>query len=158
MRRTAHLLRSLPDLFVTDPKLEDAMTKAIQQSVKFTASPETLFEMYMDSDRHTQATGMPAKLGRKAGGEFTAFGGMLVGKNLLIVPKKMIVQSWRSSAWKKTDSDSILILTFSKSASGARVDLVHVNVPAHDHQGVTEGWKKYYWNPWRAYLAKRQGR
>jgi hypothetical protein len=33
-----------------------------------------------------------------------------------------------------------------------------VNVPAHDHQGVTEGWKKYYWNPWRVYLAKRQGR
>jgi activator of HSP90 ATPase len=113
MRRTARLSRSLPDLFVTDPKLEDAMTKAIQQSVKFTVSPETRFEMYMDSDRHTQATGRPAKLGRNAGGGFTAFGGMLVGKSLLIVPKKMIVQSWRSWAWKKTDSDSILVLKLS---------------------------------------------
>jgi hypothetical protein len=39
---------------------------------------------------------------------------------------------------------SILILTFRKRASGAWVDLVHVNVPTHDHTGVTEGWKKYY--------------
>ena len=22
----------------------------------------------------------------------------------------------------------------------------------HDYDGVTEGWDKYYWKPWRAYL------
>jgi hypothetical protein len=60
---------------------------------------------------------------------------MLAGKDLLIVPKKMIVQSWRSSAWKKTDSDSILILNFSKTASGARVDLVQAKVPRTTARG-----------------------
>jgi activator of HSP90 ATPase len=132
------------------------MTKTIQQSVKFKASPETLFEMYIDSRKHSKATGMPAKIGRKAGSSFTAFGGMLEGKLLLVVPGKMIVQAWRSSAWKKTDADSILVLTFSKEASGARVDLAHVNVPEHDHQGVTKGWEKYYWKPWRAYLESAE--
>ena len=24
----------------------------------------------------------------------------------------------------------------------------------HDVEGVTEGWKKFYWDPWRAYLGK----
>jgi len=129
------------------------MTEAIQQSVDFDASPEVLYEIYMDSRKHTQATGGPAKLGRRAGAAFTAFGGTLRGKNLLIVPKKMIVQSWRAKSWKKTDPDSILILTFSKTKFGGRVDLVHANVPEHDHKGVTEGWETHYWKPWRVYLA-----
>jgi hypothetical protein len=64
----------------------------------------------------------------------------------------MIVQAWRSSAWKRTDADSILILLFRKDGSGGRVDLAHVNVPEHDHQGVTKGWEKFYWKPWREYF------
>ncbi|HEY5175806.1 MAG TPA: SRPBCC domain-containing protein [Terriglobales bacterium] len=120
------------------------MTEAIQQSVEFRVAPDVLYEMYMDSKKHSQATGAA----------FTAFGGELLGKNLLILPKKMIVQSWRAAHWKKSDPDSILVLTFSKTKSGGRVDLVHVNVPEHDHQGVTQGWETYYWKPWRAYLAR----
>jgi activator of HSP90 ATPase len=130
------------------------MTEAIQQSVEFNAAPATLFEMYVDSRKHAKAAGAPAKVSRRAGATFTAFAGALRGKNLLIVPNKMIVQSWRSSAFKKTDADSILVITFNKIPSGCRVDLVHVNVPQHDHRGVTEGWKKYYWEPWRASLSK----
>ena len=132
------------------------MTKAIQQSVKFKASPQALFELYLDSGKHSKATGQPAKLGRKPGDSFTAFGGALRGKNLLIVRNKMIVQLWRSMSFKKSDPDSILVLTFGKSAKGGRVDLVHVNVPIHDRSGVTKGWNKYYWKPWQAYLAKKR--
>ena len=56
------------------------MTRAIQQSVEFSVSPKELFELYMDSKKHSAATGGPAKISRKAGGKFTAFGGMLRGK------------------------------------------------------------------------------
>jgi activator of HSP90 ATPase len=128
------------------------MTKTIQQSEKFDALPEALYEMYMDSEKHSASTGMPAKLGRKAGSGFTAFGGKLEGRTLMLVPGKTIVQTWRSTGWKKSDADSILILTFRKAGSGGRVDLAHVNVPKHDHKGVTKGWKKFYWKPWRKYL------
>src|SRR5664280_1954392 len=111
-------------------------TSRLQQSVEFRVAPAVLYEMYMDSKKHSQATGAPAKLGRRAGAAFTAFGGELLGKNLLTVSEKMIVQSWRAAHWRKSDSDSILVLTFSKTKSGGRVDLVHVNVPEHDHQVV----------------------
>jgi len=132
------------------------MTKAIQQSVEFPASAHELFETYMDSRKHTASTGMPAKISRRVGGRFSGFGGMIGGRNLMIVPAHMIVQAWRSSGWKKTDADSILIIHFSDTRSGGRVDLDHVNVPQHDHRGVTEGWKKYYWKPWRTYFQKRK--
>jgi activator of HSP90 ATPase len=128
---------------------------AIIQSVKFSFPPATLFEMYMDSAKHTAATGQPAKISRRAGGRFTAFGGALWGRNLLIIPNQMIVQAWRSTGWKRGDSDSILVLQFSKAPGGSQVDLVHVNVPVQDHQGVTKGWEKYYWTPWKNTWTQR---
>lgn len=129
------------------------MTDAIQQSIEFEASPKALYDLYMNSAKHTKATGAPAKLGAKVGGNFTAFAGALKGKNLALARGKMIVQLWRSTGFKKSDADSILILTFNKTPSGTRVDLVHVNVPEQDHKGVTNGWTKFYWDPWRKYLA-----
>jgi activator of HSP90 ATPase len=128
------------------------MTPIIQQSVRFRATPDLLFELYVDSRKHSASTGMPAKVSRKVGGTFTAFGRKIHGKNLLVVPGKRIVQAWRASHWKK-DEWSILILSFNRVAGGAEIDLVHVGVPAHDHKGVREGWPKYYWKPWKKFLG-----
>lgn len=129
------------------------MTAVIQQSVRFRVPPRVLFEMYLDSRKHSKSTGQRARTSRKVGGRFTAFGGKLEGKNLLIVPGKQIVQFWRATHWKKGDW-SILILTFSPVAGGAQVDLVHVGVPHYDHKGVRKGWPKYYWRPWKKFLAQ----
>jgi hypothetical protein len=51
---------------------------------------------------------------------------------------------------------SILILTFEKAPGGSIVDLVHVGVPQHDQNGVRNGWAKYYWKPWKKYLAAQK--
>ena len=129
------------------------MTPVIQQTVRFRTTPHALFEMYLDSRKHSKSTGMTGRISRKVGGRFRAFAGMLEGKNLLIVPDRQIVQFWRASHWKKQDW-SILILTFGKVAGGAQIDLVHVGVPAYDHKGVRKGWPKYYWRPWKKFLTK----
>ena len=130
------------------------MTPAIQQSVTLKASPRQLFNTFLDARKHSAVTGAPAKVSKKIGARFSAFGGQLLGRNLLIVPGRLIVQAWRSSGWKASDPDSILILEFSKAKRGGRIDLVHVGVPGHDHNGVIRGWKKYYWTPWKRQLAK----
>jgi activator of HSP90 ATPase len=129
------------------------MKPPIEQTVKFPCSPEVLFEMYMDSAKHSASTGATAQITRREGGRFKAFDGALNGRNLLIVPNRLIVQAWRSTAFKHDDPDSILVLEFSKVPGGTKIHMVHVNVPAHDHRGVSKGWPKYYWNPWKAYLA-----
>ncbi len=131
------------------------MTPIIQQAVRFPATPALLFELYVDSRKHSASTGAPAKVSRKVGGAFTAFGGMIGGKNLAVVRGKRVVQLWRAKHWKKEEW-SVLILTFSKVAGGAQVDLVHVGVPHHDQKGVREGWPKYYWRPWKKYLAGKK--
>lgn len=74
------------------------MMPAIHSASSFEkATPARLYELFMDSAKHTAATGAPAKISRKPSGKWTAFGGMLLGKNLVIIPNRMIVQTWRSS-------------------------------------------------------------
>jgi activator of HSP90 ATPase len=130
------------------------MTRTIEQSVEFKSSPAQLYELFMDSARHSAATGAPAKIDRKPGGKWFAHNRMIGGKTLFLVPNRMIVQSWRSQGWKASDPDSILIVRFEKSPRGARVKIVHVGVPSQDHAGVTKGWKNYYWKAWKKYLSK----
>jgi activator of HSP90 ATPase len=134
------------------------LTNIIRQKFKFNTSPELLFDFFTDSKKHSEATGAKASTSRKVGGKWSAFDGMICGRNLVVIPKRMIVQAWRAAHWKKTDLDSILILNFNKVRGGGRIDLVHVNVPDHDIAGVSHGWPKYYWKPWRAYLKRKAGK
>ena len=133
------------------------MTKPIGQSVKFPASAPELYDIYLDPKRHSAFTGGPVKISPKPGSKFDAFNGMLSGLMLVAIPGKMIVQRWRSMHFKDTDLDSILILTFTQEGKQGRIDLVHVNVPVLDYKGVTNGWRKYYWDPLKEYLKKSRG-
>ncbi len=128
--------------------------QTIEQTVEFPIPPDRLFDAYLDPIEHARITGSEVKIGKEAGAAFTAFSGMITGRNLLIVPKRMIVQAWRASHWKETDLDSILVLVFESGRIGGKIKLAHANVPDHDHQGVSEGWENYYWTPWRAHLAR----
>ncbi len=133
------------------------MAKTIRQTARFSVPLDVLFDTYLDSKKHSAATRSKASVSRRVGGKFSAFHGMLQGRNLAIVPKRMIVQAWRSPDWKRTDLDSILILTFSKARGGGQIDLVHANIPDHAYPGIRRGWPKYYWKPWKAYLTKLAG-
>jgi activator of HSP90 ATPase len=130
------------------------MLKTIQQSVRFPDSAKELYNIFMSPRRHADFTGAPVKISAKPGSKFSAFDGMLSGSTLLTVPGKLLVQRWRGNHWKNTDLDSTLILTFVQDGKQGRIDLVHVNVPEHDHAGVTKGWKTYYWGPLKKYLKK----
>ena len=132
------------------------MANVIQQGVVLPASPDRLYQMYLDPVIHAAMTGGPAQVGEAAGSPFSAFGGQLRGQILQTVPGRLIVQSWRSDDWKVDALDSTLILRFSADPEGGRIELVHVNVPDHDYEGVTEGWDTYYWTPWRAHLAPEE--
>lgn len=130
--------------------------QVIEQTVEFPVPADRLFDAYLNPKEHARITGGEVTIGREAGAEFKAFNGMITGRILMVVPKRLIVQAWRASHWKETELDSILVLVFELMPTGGRIRITHVNVPDHDHQGVTEGWEKYYWAPWRAYLERKQ--
>ena len=131
------------------------MGRDIQQSVELPASPEELFEMYVDAEKHSASTGSEVTISREPGSAFSAFGGALSGRMVATVPGRLVVQTWRSTNFGADDPDSILVLAFSQAASGGRIDLVHAGVADCDYEGVADGWGKYYWEPWRAFLEAR---
>jgi activator of HSP90 ATPase len=124
----------------------------IRQTVVLPAPAEALFEMYLDPTMHQAITGAPVVIGGVKGALFEAFNGALSGKIVDIVRPSLIVQFWRSTEFKDADPDSILILSFTPEGDQGRIDLIHLDVPDQDFEGVTKGWEQYYWVPWRAYL------
>ncbi len=127
----------------------------ITQTVILPAAAQTLFKMYLNPIAHEAITGGPVVIGPDQGCEFRAFDGVITGTVLVVVTPTLIVQSWRSAEFKPNDRDSTLILSFTPRGEEAQIDLVHLDVPDHDYDGVTEGWEKYYWVPWRRYLQSR---
>ena len=130
------------------------MNEAIQHRVIFKdATAAELFSIITDPKKHSAILGgTTARISDREGEPFSLMDGNLQGKNLLIVPNKMIVQSWRGNIWKPGDLDSILIFVFSDTKKGAQVDLVHAVTPDH----FTELWDKIYWQPIREYLAAKK--
>jgi activator of HSP90 ATPase len=131
------------------------MPRTILQAVHLPAPPARLYAQYLNSSTHATITGAQARVTAKPGSAFSAFGGTLSGRILHLVSRRLIVQAWRASHWPKSDVDSTLILSFHPEKGGGRIELTHVDVPEHDFAGVSEGWEKYYWAPWRAYLSRR---
>ena len=133
------------------------MRTVIRQTVSLPAKAERLFEMYVTPELHSAFTGTPVTISDSAGSQFSAFDGALWGSMLQVVQPTVVVQSWRSVNFKKSNPDSTLILSFHDDADGGRIELIHLDVPAQDYEGVTEGWEKYYWKPWREYLELHLG-
>lgn len=130
--------------------------KTIEQRIAFAGvGPVELFETYVDSALHAKATGTTVVVDRRAGSEFSAFGGGVRGATLVTVADRLIVQRWRATPWTESDQDSLLALAFSATARGACIELVQWFVPDHAHGIIETGWERKYWTPWRAYFARK---
>ena len=130
------------------------MPRNVITAASLPAPPERLYDMYLDPAAHTAFTGHPVTIAARAGAPFSAFEGMISGTILHVEPKRLIVQRWRSVNFPADAVDSILVLTFWPEKVGGRIELSHINVPESDFAGISHGWEKHYWTPWRAYLEQ----
>jgi activator of HSP90 ATPase len=131
------------------------MRSLIKQSVVLPAPAEELYATYLDPKRHAAFSGSPVKVGSRPGALFSAFDGSITGQTLAVIAPRLIVQSWRSTNFLDDDPDSTLILTFSPDGKNGRIDLIHIDVPEQDYEGVDKGWKTYYWTPWKRWLTQK---
>jgi activator of HSP90 ATPase len=130
-------------------------TKTVDQSVTFQASAHQVYEMLADSAKHTAFTGVPAEISREVGGEFSAYGGALTGKNLELVPDKRIVQSWRAASdeWPE-DHYSTAIFALEESGGKTRLSFTQAGVPVDAYENISKGWHEHYWSKIKEALEK----
>ena len=133
------------------------MAKTITQKVVFkNTSTKELYHLYMNEKKHSELTGGSAKITSKIGAKFSAYDNYITGKNLHLLKDSLIVQTWRGSDWKKTDEDSILVLSFHQKGKDVTVKMAQINVPTEQAKGLKKGWDDFYWEPWKTYLENKK--
>ncbi|MFI5264421.1 MAG: SRPBCC domain-containing protein, partial [Candidatus Kapaibacterium sp.] len=127
--------------------------KTIRQSVTFNAKAHDVFEALMDSKKHSEFTGEPAKIGRKVGGKYTAYGDYMGGENLEIIPDKKIVQTWRSTDLPK-NVVTITTYQFKQEKGKTKLSFTHSGIPESQYEDFRKGWIDFYWTPLKAMFGK----
>jgi len=126
-------------------------TRTVRQSVTFKASPREVYEVLMDSRKHSKLTGDKAIISRKVGGKFTV-GEYIQGVNLELVPNEKIVQSWRGSDWQEGHF-SRAVFSLRAEGSVTRLTFTQTGVPEENYEEIRQGWHDYYWKPMKVMLG-----
>jgi len=128
------------------------MRTFLHQEVTFKASPQHIYEILLDSKQFAAVTGMPAEIDPKAGGAFSTFGNLIVGRNVELLPNQRIVQAWRPTHW---DPGVYSIVKFEMRPQGSETTIVldHTGFPEGEFDHLDPGWKLRYWDPLKKYLA-----
>lgn len=119
------------------------------------ATPQAVYDTWLDSRGHTAMTGSTAKTSAKVGAKVSAWGGYISGRNLALVPGKRIVQSWRTTKFTDAHADSTITVTLAPVKGGTRLTLRHANVPDGQTSYQKGGWQNSYFAQMQAYFAKQ---
>lgn len=126
-------------------------TKTLQQTVRFKASPKRVYDMIIDSRKHTSLSGEKAVISKRIGGRFTAWNKHLSGINLVLKPGEKIVQAWRATGWWP-DHYSVAIFDLKKVHGGTNLTFTQIGIPPHRYSGHFRGWIETYWTPMKEIL------
>ena len=127
-------------------------TRMIRQTVTFRAAPGEVYDILMDSRKHQSLSGERARISKKVGGEFTAWGSHISGINLVLRPGEKIVQAWRATGWWP-DHYSIATFDLQKTAEGTKLRFTQIGVPPSRYSGHYRGWIETYWTPMKEVFA-----
>jgi uncharacterized protein YndB with AHSA1/START domain len=139
--------------------------ESIHQEVAFKASRKRVYDALTDSKQFDQVVHLsdamksrippgapPTQISTEAGGAFSTFGGIIVGRQIELVPNERIVQAWRPIYWKP-GVYSIVMFSLADSDSGTKLTLEHKGFPDGDAQHLLDGWNKNYWEPLEKFLS-----
>ena len=136
--------------------------ESIHQEVAFKANRKRVYEALTDAKQFDQVVQLsdarktrmppPAQISPEVGGAFSAFGGLIVGRHIELVPNERIVQAWRPAYWK-LGVYSIVKFELADSGSETKLVLDHTGFPDGDGKSLLDGWNKNYWEPLAKYLT-----
>jgi uncharacterized protein YndB with AHSA1/START domain len=129
------------------------MSNSIHQEVVLEASPARVYQALTDAEQFTRMSGgAPAEIEARAGGAFSCFGGMILGRNVECVASERVVQAWRVKLWEP-GIYSVVRFELRPDGAGTRVILDHAGFPEGQAEHLAKGWHENYWEPLRKLLA-----
>jgi activator of HSP90 ATPase len=124
----------------------------LHYQIEYKVSPQRIYEVLLDSKQFAAFTGLPAEIDAKAGGACSMFGGMIVGRNIELVPNQRIVQAWRPGHW---GPGVFSVARFEMMPRGSESTLVldHTGFPEGNADGLDQGWHAHYIDGLRKYFG-----
>jgi len=143
------------ELFIQLQGVQLAIQKStITQKVIVEATPNEVYDAFMDPKKHSEFTGSEAAGKSNVGGEFTAWDGYIQAKNLELEKGKRTVQEWFTTDWPQNFPSSRLELTFKDLGGKTEITMVHSEVPKVQEADLKQGWIDFYWEPLKDYFKK----
>jgi len=127
-------------------------SRTSRQTIILQASPDEVYDVLMDSRKHQSLSGEQAKITKKVGGKFTAWGSHISEINRVLKPGKKIVQAWRATGWWP-DHYSIVIFDIQRAGAGAKLRFTQIGVASSRYSGHYRGWIETYWTPMKEIFA-----
>ncbi len=124
----------------------------LHYQVEYKVSPMRIYEALLDSKKFTAVTGLPAEIDASAGGACSMFGGMILGRNIELVPNQRIVQAWRPGHWSP-GVFSVVKFELMPRGSEATLTLDHTGFPEGNADGLDQGWHAHYFDGLRKYFG-----
>jgi len=125
-------------------------------SKTFNTSVTNLYEAWLDSEIYSNMTGAAAEISNQVGGDFTAWDGYILGKNLELVPNKRIKQSWRTTEFLDQQKDSVVEIIFKElKPNVTEVTLEHTHLTDEDTE-YEQGWEDFYFKPMEEYFNSQK--
>jgi activator of HSP90 ATPase len=98
------------------------------------------------TDRAISLEKSPTVLSPNAGGTFSLFGGIILGRHVELVRNTRIVQAWRVIYWE-AGVYSIVRFELVDQGAGTRIVFDHTGFPGGQAEHLAAGWKENYWEP-----------
>jgi activator of HSP90 ATPase len=140
-------------------KIKEAMSPGVEglltylhQEIDIKASRQRIYDALLDSKQFTAFSGAPAEINREPGGAFSLFGGLVVGRNIELVPKERIVQAWRPANWEP-GVYTLVRFELNELGQQTRIVLDHTGFPEQNFRHLNSGWYAHYWEPLKKYFA-----
>jgi activator of HSP90 ATPase len=130
------------------------MSKSIRVSTVLPISARKLYLAWLSSKEHSAFTGAKAVIEPTVSGRFSAWDGYIRGTTLELKPYRRILQSWRPSDFPEGSKDSKLEVLFEDTGKGAKITLIHSDVPEEQERQLRQGWLDFYFKPMREHFGR----
>ncbi|MEZ4337490.1 MAG: SRPBCC domain-containing protein [Sandaracinaceae bacterium] len=117
------------------------------------ALPEVVYDAWTDATGHTRMTGAGATSDPRAGGAFTAWDGYITGTHVELERPRRILQRWRTAEFPEGAADSRLEIRLDEEGGGARIRILHSEIPAGQGGRYEAGWVEHYLEPMKRHFG-----
>jgi len=121
------------------------MCKTIKQKVHFKLPPATIYDLFIDSKKHSGLTKKKTQIDKKVGGPFKLQNGFINGINVDLKPGKRIVLAWRQKNFPEGIFSMVTLDLREPKPGNTELILTHRGVPKILIPNVERAWRQKYW-------------